>query len=295
MANAIIGLACLFFASHFLNWLFIKTKIPDLLIITLIGYTAGPLLGLVKASDFGSLGALLSSLALVVILYEGGLNLSLKDLQKSSLPALKLSLFTFSFIAFIVFTLMYLLALQPLSTSLLAGVGLASTSSAVVVPLVKNLPINENTKTILSLESVFTDVLAIVIFLVLLDGFSQNNFDFKQLAIGVGPNTLIATLLGLFLGIAWGVIQKNYSTFLPKAFSGEAWAFLSYGFIEVLGYNGAIGVLALGFMLANFHLLPSVFKEKTQSLKPQDLSLLHEISFLLRTVFFLLSWCSCSI
>lgn len=80
MAFAIIGLAVLFFLGHALNWLFIKTKIPDLLILVIMGYLAGPVFGVLKADDFGKVGPILSTMALVVILYEGGLHLSARDL-----------------------------------------------------------------------------------------------------------------------------------------------------------------------------------------------------------------------
>ena len=87
MAHVIISLAALFFLGHVLNWFFIKTKIPDLLLLVGLGFVIGPVLGFVTPADLGEVGAVLATVALIVILYEGGLHLSTDDLKSSSLPA----------------------------------------------------------------------------------------------------------------------------------------------------------------------------------------------------------------
>ena len=99
MAITMIGIALLFFLGHGLNWFFEKTKIPDLLILIVIGYALGPIFGVLSAEDFGKAGPVVSTMALIVILYEGGLQLSAKDLLSSSLPSAALSIMSFLFIA----------------------------------------------------------------------------------------------------------------------------------------------------------------------------------------------------
>ena len=289
MALSIIGLALLFFLGHGLTWFFHRTKVPDLLILIIIGYILGPVTGVIDAVDLGQVGAVLSTVALIVILYEGGIHLPAKDLLTSSLPAAGLSLLGFFLIATLGTLIAHLVAGQPWQISLLFGIGIGSTSSAIVIPMVKPLSINENTKTILSLESAFTDVLTIVIFLVLVQSFTSGIFKAQDLAVGVGPKTLLALLMGLTSGCVWAFIKKRFSELVDMAFAGEAWALLTYGLIETSGHNGAIGVFALGFMLANLNLLPG-WMQKIMSARPvsyTELSLLSEITFLLRTFFFI--------
>ena len=72
-------------------------------------------------------------------------------------------------------------------------------------------------------------------------------------------------------------------------FATEAWSLLTYGCIELFNLNGPIGILAFGFALANLNLLPKSLGVLF-NLKPiteNEMSLLKEISFLLRTFFFL--------
>ena len=76
----IIGL--LVFFAHFLSLQFPRTNIPDVLVLMLFGILIGSLLGVVVADDFGKIGSLIATLALVVILFESGISLDLNVLGK---------------------------------------------------------------------------------------------------------------------------------------------------------------------------------------------------------------------
>lgn len=290
MANIIIAIGILFFLGHALSWFFEKTKIPDLLILVGLGYLVGPLWGAVKPQDFGKVGDVLATVTLIVILYEGGIHLKAKDLLTSSLPAAGLSLLGFLAIVAVGTLLTFSIALQPWSLALLLGLAIGSTSSAIVIPMVKPLSIREDTKTVLSLESAFTDVLTIVIFLVIMNSIVSGAFSMKKLLVGIGPETLLSILIGITSAWIWAFIKKRFSKALPKAFAGEAWALLTYGILQASGKNGAIGVLALGFALSNIHLfIPETLDNffNRDPLSPSETTLLSEVTFLLRTFFFI--------
>ena len=287
MTYFVLAFALLFFVGHWLNWVFIRTKIPDILILILIGFIVGPVMKLMTAADFGALGPLFSTIALVVILYEGGLSLKFSELKESAWPSLKLSFISFLTVTAASFFIIFGLMLKDTTTALLTSLALGSTSSAVVIPLLKNLKISEKMKNVLSLESAFTDVLAIVLFLVVLDSITQQKFDARQILIAVGPNTVIAIVLGLLSGLIWSYFKGRYKKILPKAFAGEAWALLTYAFCEILGYNGAMAALFLGFFLANVKIFIPFAEGKLEPMRVEELSLLAEISFLLKTFFFI--------
>ncbi|MGH1468840.1 MAG: cation:proton antiporter [Bdellovibrionales bacterium] len=289
MHIALISVAVLFFTGHALGWFFEKTKIPDLLILVIIGYVVGPILGYLSPADFGKAGALLSTLALVVILYEGGLHLTAKELAEGFLTSASLAVLGFIGISVLAGLVAFTLGGQPFHIALLLGLGIGSTSSAVVIPMVKPLSIDNNTKTILSLESAITDVLAIVIFLVAVDGIVAGEFSAKALLVGLGPNTLLAALYGIAGGLVWAALKKHFGPVFKMAFAGEAWALLNYGLLELAGLNGAIGVLTLGFMLANLDLLPGWLKSQMSSVPVsyRDLSFLNTLTFMLKTFFFI--------
>lgn len=289
MSTVIISLAVLFFLGHALNWFFAKSKIPDLLILVLLGYLIGPILGIVNPADLGKVGGIVATVTLIVILYEGGLHLRTRDLLTSSLPALGLSTIGFFLIALAGTLVARMAGLDNWLTASLVGIGIGSTSSAIVIPMVKHLSIQGKTKTILSLESAFTDVIAIVLFLAVVDAITSGHYSAQNLLLGIGSQPIISIAMGVLAGLLWALIKKLFAPVFSMAFAGEAWALLTYGLIEAFSMNGALGVLALGFTLANLNLLPSILKEHISSVPVSynDLSLLSELTLLLRTFFFI--------
>ena len=288
MSLVIISLACLFFIGHALQWFFAKTKIPDLLLLIIAGFIVGPsVLNIAGKQDLGKVGPVLATITLIIILYEGGLNLRASSFLKSGFPALILSLLSFSLIvACTVLTLSFFL---PLSTAVLVGVGIGSTSSAIVFPLIKPLDIREDTKTVLSLESAFTDVLSIVAFLTVLESVVSQNYNASSLIFGFGAKPFLSIGLGMGSALLWAFLRKFFLKLFDMPFAGEAWSLLTYGCIELFQLNGAIGILALGFTLTNLNLFPrslGVIFNLTP-VAEKEMSLLKEISFLLRTFFFL--------
>ena len=288
MAIIIIGLAALFFIGHVLQWLFSRTKIPDLLLLIIAGFIIGPSgLNIIQNEHLGQVGTVLATITLIIILYEGGLHLNASALLKSSLPALALSLLSFLLVAGAASFILSLFF--SFSTALLVGLGIGSTSSAVVFPLVKPLDLKEKTKTLLSLESAFTDVLAIIAFLTVMESVLSKSYDTSSLLFGFGAKPFLSIGMGVGFALAWSILRKLFLNLFSMPFSTEAWSLLAYGCIEIFSLNGPIGILAFGFTLANLNLLPKSLSPlfNPTPVTENEMSLLQAISFLLRTFFFL--------
>ena len=91
----IIMIGLLIFGAHLFNGLFKFTKIPNVLILLVIGIVVGPILGVVKEAHFGSIGPIFTSITLILILFESGTNLKIGELFKSVGSAFLLTLFNF--------------------------------------------------------------------------------------------------------------------------------------------------------------------------------------------------------
>lgn len=288
MEKIILGLAGLFFIGHVLQWFFVKTKIPDLLILILAGFFIGPSgFNIISHQNLGEVGTVLATVTLIIILYEGGLNLHASSLLKSSLPALLLSILSFLLISGL--TALFLAPFFTFPTALLVGLGIGSTSSAIVFPMIKPLHLKEETKTLLSLESAFTDVLAIIAFLAVLDSLLSKNYNASVFILGFGTKPFLSIALGVGAALLWSFLRKIFSNLFDMPFATEAWSLLTYGCIELFDLNGPIGILAFGFALANLNLLPKSVNNllNLRPVSEDEMSLLKEISFLLRTFFFL--------
>lgn len=83
MYQIILAVGLLIFAAHALSFVFKKTLIPDVLILIIFGIVIGPVLHLVSSSDFGKIGQVITTIALVVILFESGCSLNFRVLMNS--------------------------------------------------------------------------------------------------------------------------------------------------------------------------------------------------------------------
>lgn len=83
MSTIILSIGVMVFLSHFLSMEFRKTNIPDVLVLMVVGILIGPVFGIITPEDFGKVGPVIATIALVVILFEGGTSLNLEVLGKS--------------------------------------------------------------------------------------------------------------------------------------------------------------------------------------------------------------------
>jgi NhaP-type Na+/H+ or K+/H+ antiporter len=290
MSTTILIIGLMLFFSHFLSLQFRRTNIPDVLILMLVGIVIGPVLGITTPEDFGRIGSLIATIALVVILFEGGTTLNLDVLGKSlgttGLLAMVSFVLTAAIIALIGF---FTLGLSPLAAAIL-GVTLGNTSSPVVIPLVNSLRLSEKPATVLVLESALTDVLSIVGVFALLQIHTQGGVEPGRLAGSVMASLIFAAVIGVIGGIGWLLVLGKVRDFPNTISSTLAYVFIVYGLTEMLGFSGAIAALALGVSLTNFkkfHLyrIPNVDRNIVP-LNETDLAFCSEAVFLLRTYFF---------
>ena len=290
MSTTILIIGLMLFFAHFLSVQFRVTNIPDVLILMLVGIVIGPLLGIVTPADFGKIGSLIATIALVLILFEGGTTLNLDVLGKSLGTTGLLAMVSFVLTAGIIAVIgVYMLKLGLLPAILL-GVSLGNTSSSVVIPMVKSLSMENKPGTVLVLESALTDVLSIVGVFALLQVHTEGGFEPGKLLGGVLASLFFAAVIGVLGGIGWLSVLGKVRGFPNTISSTLAYVFIVYGLTEIMHFSGAIAALALGVSLTNFqkfnlYRIPNVDKNIVP-LNEIDLAFYREAVFLLKTYFF---------
>jgi NhaP-type Na+/H+ or K+/H+ antiporter len=290
MSVTILIIGLLVFFAHFLSMQFRRTHIPDVLVLVILGIVLGPVLGFVAPTDFGRVGSLFATIALVVILFEGGTTLDLNVLSRSLGTTGLLALSSFALTTTIVTLIgIYLLNLETLPAVLL-GLTLGSTSPAVVIPMVNSLRLSEKPTTVLVLESALTDVLSIIGVFALLQIHLHGNVEPGKLVGEVLAAMIIASFIGVMGGIGWLMVLGRVRDFPNTISSTLAYVFIVYGLTELLGFSGAIAALALGITLTNFekfglHRIPSIDRNIVP-LNEIDKAFYSEAVFLLKTYFF---------
>lgn len=284
-----IGLAV--FLAHFLALQFRHTNVPDVLVLVVLGIVLGPLTAVVSPDDFGKIGPIIATIALVVILFEGGTALDLKTLGESLGSTGALAIATFVATVAIVSGLGWALFGLSVLPALLLGVTLGGTSSAVVIPMVNSLRLGEKPSTVLVLESALTDVLCIVGVFALLQVHAQGQLNAGHLVGSVMAAMVFAAVIGVAGGVGWLLVLERIRDFPNTISSTLAYVFIVYGVTEFLGYSGAIAALSLGITLGNSQRLGLKkwlkLRHDVDPLSPEDLNFYREAVFLLKTYFFI--------
>jgi len=266
------------------------TRIPDVLLLMALGLLLGPVFGVVDASSGSpvvSIASLVGTMALVIILFDGGLNLNflklLKDLGKAAVFTIAVFLLT----AALTTVLMAVVFGWPWLYGLLLGFVIGGTSSAIVIPIVSKLVAPEDYKIILNLESALTDALCVIFAVSLIQVIKSGSVVLSQTAGQLASAFSIAILIGAIAGFAWLTVLRRLKDRPFVYMITLALVFIVYAAIEYVGGNGAIGVLVFGLMLGNFAEIAK--RAKIQGEYELDSTLKSfqvEVSFFVRTFFF---------
>ena len=102
MEGVIISLAILIFLSHLFSAMFVKTRMPEVLPLLLLGILLGPLLNIVSPADFGMVDQVFTRVLLIVILFESGLGLRISQIRSTWEQSSRLTLISFAVIMAVV-------------------------------------------------------------------------------------------------------------------------------------------------------------------------------------------------
>lgn len=291
MDVVIIVIGLLYFLGHYLSHFFQRTMIPDVLVLILIGMVIGPVFHWATPENFGMVGNVFTSIALIVILFEGGLNLELSSISRSMKTSSILTLLFFAITALIVAAVLYFVLHFPVMVSLITGFIIGGTSSAVVLPLVSALKMGEKPSTILILESALTDVLCIVFVIGFLNGYQTGEVEPGKIVGGLISSLVLASVIGIISAYVWLRLLKWVRQFPNTQFTTFAFMFVVYGLAEYFGFSGAIASLAFGIILGNYDKISIPMMNSTRLpfgiITEVEKSLYREIVFLLKLYFFI--------
>jgi potassium/hydrogen antiporter len=291
MSMTLLAIGLTIFAAHYLSIQFRRTNVPDVLILMIAGLVLGPITGWVTPDDFGKLGSVVATIALVVILFESGTSLDLRVMGASLATTGKLTFGCFALTAGIVTAFAYgVLELSP-QPAVLLGLILAGTSSAVVIPMVESLRLGEKASTVLVLESALTDVLCIVGVFAMIQVITQGGVAPGKLIGNVLSALVFAAVIGWLGGVGWLLVLGKVRDFPNTISSTVAYAFIVYGLAEFLGFSGAIAAMTFGMSLTNTEALGfrrfKALNHDIATLTPMDIAFYREAVFLLKTYFFI--------
>lgn len=292
IALVIVFIGAIIFLAHFFEEFFKRTRIPDVLILFILGLIAGPLTSLIKPEHFGLIGYVFTTVTLVFILFEGSMGLCVDSIKSSWKGTLNVSLTNFFATMLVSGVLFFAFSPLGLMASLMLGAIIGGTSSIVVIPLVNQLRMSKSSRSILILESAFTDLLCIMFALAFLEGLKFGTFNPGAMFGKIVSSFIMGALFGIAGALTWSILLNKVRTIKNSLFMTPAFVFIIYGLAELLGYSGAISSLTFGFALANinlfsFKLIDKYITHKRITLNSEEKAFQSEIVFLLKTFFFI--------
>lgn len=286
------GLITLAFVA---NQLFKRTRVPDVIVLMVTGLILGPLLGLVRGSEFQPITHALGTLAVILILFEGGLELELKAMLRHFAGSLLLSFLAYVFSLVAIALVMRWSMNMPTTPALIVGAVLGCTSSSITLPVLQQIEASTPARVTMILDASLSDTFAILTVGILLDLGHSNGPIATRFAGQLLFVAFISFLLAVVVAFAWSYL-------LPKVSDHRFWnpltlavVLLLYAAAEHIEVSGLITVFFFGIFLANLRRTELDVVKDSLGLEfagevhhAQVLTFHAELSFLVRTFFFVL-------
>ncbi len=162
----IVAVVALGVAAQWLAW---RLRLPAIVLLAVAGVFAGPVMGWIQPSEtFGELLQPLISLCVAIILFEGGLSLSLKDLKEAASGVRRL-VYLGAPLAWIFGSLCaHYIGGLDIPVSLVFGAIMVVTGPTVIMPLLRQSALKRRTASFLKWEGIVNDpigaLLAVLVF-----------------------------------------------------------------------------------------------------------------------------------
>ncbi|MBT2583068.1 sodium:proton antiporter [Planococcus sp. ISL-109] len=240
------------------QWIAWRLRLPAIVLMSIAGLLVGPIFGIITPEEsFGDLFGPLVSLAVAIILFEGSLNLNLKEIRGFNKPVWRIVTFG-AFLAWIGGALAaHYVAGLSWGVSFVIGGLFIVTGPTVILPLLRQAKLKARPAALLKWEGIIVDpfgaLLALFAFQFVL--FAQG--DVTAAAFGLFfLASIFATALGAGagLGLGWMFERGQIPEFLksPMVFGVVLLTFVISDI--VMHETGLLAVTAMGMVMANMNI-----------------------------------------
>jgi cell volume regulation protein A len=234
-------------------------RVPEILVLVLFGALLGPSVLDVIDVPFNSIGAqLMFTLGVSLILFYGGLNLSLDVLRRVwvglgmlVVPGVLLTALITGAVAYLAFDLSW-------TAALLMGAVLAPTDPAILIPLFVRSRLRPKLIQTVVAESAFNDptgaVLALALAGVLLSGGGSLATPVEEFVIDLGISTALGVVAGVLLSAA---ISSHRAGLWRESSPLAILAVVTIGYfsLDSAGGSGYLGAFLAGLIVGNMERL----------------------------------------
>lgn len=255
VALAIIGAAGI--GAQWIAW---RLRLPSILLLLVAGILVGPVLGWLEPRDlFGQVLNPLVSLAVGVILYEGGLSLRMKELGEHGRPILRLLTVGVIVTWALATSAALLVADLPWEIALVLGAILTVTGPTVIGPLLRQVRPRGAVEAIAKWEGIVVDVvgatLAVLVLHTVTEGATSSSAmgSAGSLLLDLGKTIAVGTIAGIVGCYALVIPLRRH--LIPDELENAVSLAVVLGIFVVSDQlaheSGLLAATLMGFLLAN--------------------------------------------
>lgn len=297
------GLLVLAFAA---NRLVRFTHVPDVVILMATGVAIGPALHWVNPDIFRGATHGFGALALILILFEAGLDLKVTEVIRHFGAGFFLSFFSYLLSGALVSVACRYSFHFSWAEALLIGATLGCVSSSILLPTLQQVRLRRELKVTLLVEASLSDAFGVLGVTTMLQIAAGGNANPRTIVWDLGSSLALAVAAGMLAGMLWSYL-------LPVLSEERFWHVLTFAAV-LLVYSGAhlvhgnelISVLFFGVTLSNFPEIRKLWANESEKTgwfsetpikarrravdqpSAQMLTFHGELAFLLRSFFFVL-------
>ncbi|WP_233709533.1 potassium/proton antiporter [Helicobacter pametensis] len=260
LESYLVGIGTILFISIFSSKLSSKFGIPLLLIFLILGMLMGSegILGI--EFDNPQIAQMVGTIALLFILYDGGLSTNYEDVKPILREGSILATLGVLLTAFMMGIFAYFLLDFTFLESLLLGAIISSTDAAAVFSILraKKLALKNNIDHVLELESGSNDPMAIFLTLTILNLITTDDWSEFSL-FGLIGHFILQFSLGGILGIIAGFLFPKICALARIKYANlyallsVSWLLLIYGITTHIGGNGFLCIYIAGILINKSH------------------------------------------
>ena len=290
--SVLIALAAIVIVSYLFNLLAKKTRVPSVLMLLGTGIILG---AFGKYFDFPQPNVqpsleILGSIGLIMIVLEAALDLEFSRDRRSLVGrSFILTLLEMGFTVFFLAGLFHVGMDAPWENAILYAVPLSILSSAIVIPSIEYF--KKDLKEFMIYQSTFSDILGIMLFYFLVEGFENPSGNATEWLLQFGWSFGISVIVSAVFSYLLVIMLQNIKTQL-KLFLLISALILLYAVGKLLHLSSLLVILIFGMILNNPQLffpgrLRRLLKANIVSTLLKDFKLItRETAFIVRTFFF---------
>jgi NhaP-type Na+/H+ or K+/H+ antiporter len=256
MDDIVLKLAVIGAAGIAAQWFAWRLQLPAIVLLLAAGFIAGPATGFLDpAADFGSIYRPMVSIAVAIILFEGGLTLNFKEIRETSTAVRRIIMYGGPLTWGMAALAAHYIGGLSWPTAIVLGAILVVTGPTVIMPLLRQAQLDARPASLLRWEAIVNDpigaLFAVVAFEIILVYIGLHEADNLILLLGGGFIAAIGLGFAAAKLIVWSFVRGHVPEFLKAPVLLASVVSVYAATNSVLEESGLLTVTVMGVVLAN--------------------------------------------